>query len=101
MPPQGQSVGLALEDSILLSRVFDTFPKKPVQNIFRIYEDTRRPRINEAWIAATNQWENVKDTPWWAFLLKEWFTWLYLWWARDSFEKSHDYDIRKTELVLA
>jgi 2-polyprenyl-6-methoxyphenol hydroxylase-like FAD-dependent oxidoreductase len=49
MPPQGESTGFAIEDAVLVSRVFDRFSQKDLSHIFEVYEKTRRPRINKAY----------------------------------------------------
>jgi salicylate hydroxylase len=99
MPPQGESTGLAIEDSVLLARVFQKLPDKPIQEIFKAYEKTRRPRINASYIEAVARWERVHDKSWLIQKMEEWLTWAYLWYKADTFEKSFSYDVRKEDIV--
>jgi 2-polyprenyl-6-methoxyphenol hydroxylase-like FAD-dependent oxidoreductase len=61
MPPQGESTGFAIEDAVLVSRVFDRFSQKDLSHIFEVYEKTRRPRINKAYKEAVWRWGQIKD----------------------------------------
>ena len=99
MPPQGESTGLAIEDPVLLARVFQKFPGKPIRDIFEAYEKTRRPRIDAAYIEAVARWERVHDKSWFVQKIEEWFTWAYMWYKADTFEKSFSYDVRNEEIV--
>jgi len=99
MPPQGESTGLAIEDGVLLARVFSSLPEKSISEIFSVYEETRRPRINTAYKEAAMRWEGVKDRGWFLQKLIEWLMWFILWYKMDAFEASLSYDVRKEELV--
>ena len=48
MPPQGESVGLALEDIILLSRLLKYHNAGPTTDIFQHYDSLHRSRIDAA-----------------------------------------------------
>lgn len=99
MPPQGESTGLAIEDGVLLARVFESSSENTIQEIFRSYQTTRRPRIDAAYKEAVWRWENVKDRSWLAQKIIEWFTWLYLWYKADVHSSSTYYDIQKEEII--
>jgi 2-polyprenyl-6-methoxyphenol hydroxylase-like FAD-dependent oxidoreductase len=99
MPPQGESTGLAIEDGVLIARVLSLFPDRPVQEAFRSYEMTRRPRIDKAYNDAVFRWENVKDKSWLVQKIIEALTWLFLWYKMASFEASMSYDVRNEEIV--
>lgn len=99
MPPQGESTGFAMEDAVLLSRVFERFPEKDISYIFEVYENTRRSRINKAYKEAVWRWEQVKDKSWLQQKFLEWMAWVFLWYMRDSFEASVTYDVRKEKLI--
>lgn len=99
MPPQGESTGLAIEDSVLLARVFEELPEKSIPEVFQAYEKTRRPRIDTAYKEAVARWGNVKDKTWLRQKLEEWLTWVYMWYKADGFEKSFSYDVRKEPIV--
>jgi salicylate hydroxylase len=99
MPPQGESTGFAVEDAVLLARVFDRFAEKDLSQIFEVYEKTRRPRINKAYKEAVWRWETIKDKSWLWQKFTECLAWGYLWFMRDSFEASVTYDVRNETLV--
>jgi 2-polyprenyl-6-methoxyphenol hydroxylase-like FAD-dependent oxidoreductase len=99
MPPQGESTGLAIEDSVLLARVLEKLSDKPVSSVFAAYEKTRRRRIDTAYKEAVARWGNVKDKTWLRQKLEEWLTWVYMWYKAADFEKSFAYDVRKEEII--
>lgn len=99
MPPQGESTGLAIEDSILLARVFSLRTEITVQDAFQIYEKTRRPRIDTAYKEAVSRWERVKDRSWFLQKLIEWLISIIVWLKTNSFEKSVSYDVREERIV--
>jgi len=99
MPPQGESTGLAIEDSVLFARVLEAFPDSPVSRVFEVYERTRRPRIDVAYKDALARWERVKDKNWLMQKLEEWLTWAFLWFKADAFQKSFSYDVRQEEII--
>ncbi len=100
MPPQGESTGLAIEDSVLFARVVETFLDTPIQKAFQVYEKTRRPRIDTAYKEAVMRWENVKDRSWFFQKVIEWMMWVFLWYKMGDFESSMSYDVRKEEILI-
>jgi salicylate hydroxylase len=98
MPPQGESTGLAIEDGVLLARVFKSDPERTIQDVFRIYEITRRPRIDAAYKEAMFRWEGVKDRNWILQKAIEWLLWVFLWYKMSTFEESISYDVQKEEI---
>ncbi|KAI9888979.1 MAG: hypothetical protein M1814_006096 [Vezdaea aestivalis] len=100
MPPQGESMTLAIEDAALFARVLETFPDKPVEEIIAVYERTRRPGIDAAYDEAVQRWENVKDTSWLANIFREWMTWAFLWAMSGRMKAKWDFDIRTIPLVV-
>jgi len=99
MPPQGESTGFAIEDGVLLARVMASASEKSVQELFRLYEKTRRRRIDIAYDDAILRWENVKDRRWFVQKVLEWLMWLVLWYKWTSFESSMSYDVRQEEIL--
>ncbi|KAF2502208.1 FAD/NAD(P)-binding domain-containing protein [Lophium mytilinum] len=61
MPPQGESVGLVLEDVVLFSRLVAHHKGKAASHIFHNYDLLRRARIDAAYKEATFHWETAKD----------------------------------------
>jgi salicylate hydroxylase len=99
MPPQGESTGLAIEDGVLLARVFEKFPDQPLSSVHESYEKTRRPRIDIAYKDTMARWEKVRDKTWLWQKFEEWVTWIYMWYKSDDFQKSFAYDVTKEEIV--
>ncbi|KAI9718753.1 MAG: hypothetical protein M1812_003927 [Candelaria pacifica] len=99
MPPQGESIGLAIEDAVLLSRVLQKSPERSIPDSFSSYEKTRQPRIDAAYKEATSRWEKVKDRTWLQHRMVEWFTWAYLWYKWSTFESSHAYEVRNEAIL--
>jgi salicylate hydroxylase len=99
MPPQGESTGLAIEDGVLLARIFSLSSERPIQEAFGVYVKTRRPRIDTAYKEAVMRWENVKDKSWFFQKIIEWLTWVFLWYKMADFESSMSYDVRKEEIL--
>lgn len=101
MPPQGESLGLALEDAVLFSRILDAYHDKPTAEIFKRYETIRKPRMDAAFDEANWRWESVKDVGWLANYMREWFTWLYLLFVAPHKDADFKYDVRKIDLEKA
>ena len=104
MPPQGESVGLALEDAVLLARVLERIrkeePDKQIQAAFASYEKTRRPRINSAFVEAARRSEHVRDRGWVMQKFIEFAVTGFVWVKGDGFEKAHEYDVRVEKILL-
>jgi 2-polyprenyl-6-methoxyphenol hydroxylase-like FAD-dependent oxidoreductase len=98
MPPQGEAAGLALEDAVLLARVFEEYPNKTIPEIFTVYERTRRPRINAFYKAANRRWENVKDKGLAKQKLFEWMFWAFLWVKGEGHQQNMAYEVQKEKL---
>ena len=76
MPPQGESVGFALEDVVLFSRILKQCKDLPIEGLFAKYEHLCRPRINAAVKAANLGVETVKDHSWFWTWFIEIATWI-------------------------
>ncbi|OCK84990.1 FAD/NAD(P)-binding domain-containing protein [Lepidopterella palustris CBS 459.81] len=98
MPPQGESVGLALEDVVLLSRLAGQHETKSTAQILADYESLRKPRIAEAFKEAEFRWETAKDRGWLMAVLMEWMTWFFLKWMAKSKERDFAFDVRDIEV---
>jgi salicylate hydroxylase len=104
MPPQGESTGLAIEDAILFARIISersslSSPQEvDIETLFKVYINTRSPRINAAYDEATARWENVRDKSWFEQKIVEIFTSIWLWWKRDTLEQNFAYDVRNVKL---
>ena len=99
MPPQGESVGLALEDAVVFARrMADVQQRGDLESAFAKYERLRRPRADEAYEQATFGWDTQKDSGWFTFQLKNWLTGWFLWWTKDSRQRRYAEDIATVQL---
>ncbi|KAH8891249.1 FAD/NAD(P)-binding domain-containing protein [Thozetella sp. PMI_491] len=59
MPVQGESIGIAIEDGILLAREFEQHRSKTIGQIFIDYENIRRPVIDVLYESAVQYWNAI------------------------------------------
>jgi hypothetical protein len=98
MPPQGESVGLALEDVVLFSTLLAKYKSKTAAELFELFESLRTGRINAAFDEANFRWETVKDKGWLAGVMMEWITAAVLWWSKEERVKNFSFDVRDIPL---
>lgn len=98
MPPQGESVGLALEDVVLLARILEHGKGRSVEELYQHYDQLRRPRINAAVKAANFGFDTIKDKGWFMGIVMEWLTWAFLAFTASQKEKEFTEDVRDVEL---
>lgn len=106
MPPQGESIGLALEDSVLFSRALAHYNAKDAEDnkrrtlleTFKSYEELRRSPIDEAYREAKMRWESAKDSGFVGMKMKEFIYPLVLWWTAGRRTKAYMYDARDVEI---
>lgn len=98
MPPQGESAGLALEDVVLLSRVLAHRNGKSIEESFQLYDKLRRPRISTAVKMANFGFETIKQRGWFATILIEWITWIFLGLTAPRKETEFAYDVRDIDM---
>ncbi|OXV07657.1 hypothetical protein Egran_04575 [Elaphomyces granulatus] len=88
MPPKGESIGYALEDAIIFSRVLKHFGlSATLETVFSFYETVRRKTIEDAYRRAAMGWHTRKDSSYLVTKIVEWLTPWYLWWTRKSMEQ--------------
>jgi salicylate hydroxylase len=103
MPPQGESAGIALEDSIILGRTLSRLRDSSEESIgtcFAAYERLRRPRVDEAHVQSTWGWSTQKDSGWLMFQFRCWLTWIFLPWTAKSRAKHHAEALATKDLGL-
>ncbi|KAF2672869.1 FAD/NAD(P)-binding domain-containing protein [Microthyrium microscopicum] len=88
MPPQGESIGLALEDVVLLTRVLEKHGG--TQSAGEMFE--------AAWEEASWRWESVKDKGVVATWAREIMTPWVLWFMQGKKAKEMMYDVREIEI---
>jgi salicylate hydroxylase len=98
MPPGGQSVGLALEDAVLLARLLESNKPSNPQDIFLRYKELRRPRIQSEYKQAAQRLEGVKIISWWWQKLREFMLWFFLAFFPRHFDERLKYNIFKQQL---
>jgi salicylate hydroxylase len=99
MPPQGESAGLALEDVVLLSRVLEHRNGKSIEESFRVYDKLRRPKIDTAVKMANFGFETIKQRGWFATILIEWITWIFLALMASRKRREYAYDVRDIDMA--
>lgn len=92
MPPGGQSVGLAFEDVIILSRLLSSPPSADLANVFARYYLIRRPRVEDHYKKAVSRWEGTRTRSSWVQWLAELFIWFYLLAFARHADESFDYN---------
>jgi len=89
MPPQGESTGVAIEDGMLLARVFSRRDDRSIAQLFSDYEVLRRPVIKKTYDETMFRWNGVSDKGWFHSYLMERLTVVYVWfmnnWSKDKF----------------
>ena len=70
MPPQGEGVGMVLEDVVVFARLVGCYGATRLNDIFARYEELRRKRIDAAYDEANLRWETNKDFGWLAQSMK-------------------------------
>jgi 2-polyprenyl-6-methoxyphenol hydroxylase-like FAD-dependent oxidoreductase len=108
MPPGGESVGLALEDSVILTRIISSFDATSTSTnsntntsateVFEKYNAVRRPRIEAQYAHSTGNWEGVKDHWNWVQWIREALTKAYVGWLGARLEESFAYDALTVEI---
>jgi salicylate hydroxylase len=99
MPPQGESIGLALEDVVLLARILEKHQSsKSFEDMFILYDSLRRKRIEDAFDEANWRWESVKDKGFVGGLMMEWLTSLVLWYGKEKRCQALIHDVRDDDL---
>ena len=100
MPPQGESTGIALEDTVVFTRLIGLYPKYELSVLFTQYEKLRRSRVDAAYKEANFRWETVKDSGWFAHKLKSMLVPWFLWFTEGKRAKSFEEDINALDLEL-
>jgi 2-polyprenyl-6-methoxyphenol hydroxylase-like FAD-dependent oxidoreductase len=98
MPPGGQSVGLALEDSIILSRLLSSTTSSDVAEVFNRYHSIRRARVEDHYKQMASRWQGTKTRSWWVQKIMEFFVWIYLVAIARHADESFTYDPTKIDL---
>jgi 2-polyprenyl-6-methoxyphenol hydroxylase-like FAD-dependent oxidoreductase len=98
MPPQGESIGLALEDALLFARVLAKFHTQGLEPAFSVYENLRRQKVEDAHREASKRWENVRDSGYLVMKLKEIVFPAIFWWTKSSREKAYLYDTETIDI---
>ncbi|KAL9584222.1 MAG: hypothetical protein Q9212_002251 [Teloschistes hypoglaucus] len=97
MPPQGESVGYALEDVALFAELLKNC-KDPSQlsQLFKRYEELRRPRIDAALKETEFRWaQGTRDVGWLQFKIQQWVMPWFLWFTQNKKEEDFASDVRK------
>ncbi|WPH03526.1 Salicylate hydroxylase [Acrodontium crateriforme] len=93
MPPQGESTGICIEDSIAFAHMFNTHLPDGLERVFDAYEQLRREPVEAAYQTAALRWENVKDCGWLTYKMRVWMTPWFLWWTANAREAEFAEDL--------
>ncbi|OGM42002.1 salicylate hydroxylase [Aspergillus bombycis] len=103
-PHAGQGVSMALEDTFLLARLLED-PSRPVAEVYKKFDEIRRPRVNEIYNLAAQNAGVRKTTGPWGLWSKEVMVGMAFWasWAlglekRGWGQKHMAYDIDAEEI---
>ncbi|KAK2875133.1 hypothetical protein FQN49_001759 [Arthroderma sp. PD_2] len=88
MPPQGESIGIAIEDAIVFTRTLAKYRSYSLSEAFKVYEGLRRDRIHEQYQEASRRWETVRDCGYLVNKLKEAILPWWIWWSNESRAKT-------------
>ena len=92
MPPQGESTGLCIEDSIVFARCLlhhyhqhsSARDSQSLHPVFDNYQSLRRARIDASYAEAKWRWETVKDSGWLAHKVKMWVMPWFIWFGEGK-----------------
>lgn len=98
MPPQGHSIGLALEDTVLLARLLSEKPELSLEEVFTRWDNIRRPMISESYKHASRGFNSNKELSWFWNLVREWVTWAIISTFGRYMDHQFTYDISKLEI---
>jgi len=101
MPPQGESTGIALEDTVTFARLMGLYPKYSLPELFTQYEKLRRSRVDEAYKEASFRWETAKDSGWLAHKVKAMLTPWFLWFTSQKRARGFEADFNDMDLGLS
>ncbi|KAL8692315.1 MAG: hypothetical protein Q9218_002632 [Villophora microphyllina] len=96
MPPQGESVGYALEDVALFAELLKGCQDvSQLPQLFQRYGDLRRPRIDAALKETEFRWEGTHNIGWLKFRIRQWAMPWFLWLTQNKKEAEFASDVRK------
>lgn len=101
MPPQGESTGIALEDTVMFARLMGLYPKYTLPELFTRYEELRRSDIDAAYKEANFRWETVKDSGWLAHKVKSMMVPWFLWFTETKRARAFELDCYDIDLGLS
>ena len=99
MPPQGESVGMALEDVMIFSKLAKVHQSHTWSEIFGVYERLRRGRIDAAYKWTNFRWDAAKDCGWVKQSVKERTTGFFIWWSSKSRNSGFKEDVGDLDLA--
>jgi salicylate hydroxylase len=98
MPPAGHSVGLALEDAVLVARLVEHLKPTNIHDVFPRFTELRAPRIDKDYDQAEKRWEGVKEVSWWWQMLREYAYCIYVALFAKRIDQEYGYNVFEQEL---
>lgn len=94
MPPNGESVGFCLEDTVLLATMFGTRGLDNPQAVFEEYVKIRQPEIDAAREETESRWKSAQSMTPWRFWARQMIIPWYLWWTESKRDALFSKDVR-------
>ncbi|KLO87845.1 salicylate hydroxylase [Fusarium fujikuroi] len=98
MPPQGESTGIAIEDSVLFAHVLSEGISRGIPYVMEAYETLRRDDITKLHSETMFRWNTGSSSSWLWSIMMEFATWVYLLLANYRQEDYFKRDVRSFKL---
>ncbi|KAH8657958.1 hypothetical protein BX600DRAFT_439136 [Xylariales sp. PMI_506] len=99
MVPAGESSGYAIEDALLLARIFEHREHRTLDQMFTDYERLRKPTVDRHYKSGIQTMHSgFKERSWMMVVVMEWVAWLYLLFKRWGQDDHFARDVRDLDL---
>ena len=96
----GESIGVAIEDAMLIARVLTRRRERTVAQLFADYETLRRPVIDKIYRVTIGRWNMTlkEDIGWLGTFLWDYFSVVFFWFLAWKQDDHFAADVAKLEL---
>lgn len=98
MPPMGESTGVAIEDGVLLARVFSRRDSRSVKKMLEDYEALRRGVIDKTYAETLARWGDANEWSWVKSFMIDWLMWIILVLMNRGSRRQFSRDVRMLTL---